>query len=309
MNDGAAEVKTEGMHRDEKKRKFACMNIIHFTKAEGAQNDFVIVDDRRGELTAEQRRSFTRLISHRRKGAGSDGAIFIDASDTHDFVMAFYNPDGSVGSMCGNGGRCAAMFAYQNGFAGEVMSFEVLGRSYSARIEGKLVTLTFPPPRTIDNENVLEAPLGETTVRFIDTGAPHLVLFAENVAKKTDFADLDVHTIAPWFRHHAMFAPEGVNVNIVRYQHELLEIRTFEKGVEDETEACGTGAIASAIAVYLRLGVPPPIRLLTHGGDMLEVGFAPDAGYDTSNPMHYAKDLYLKGPATLVFEGCYLLED
>lgn len=294
-----------------KKSILPIMQIIQFTKAEGAQNDFVIVDDRRGELSTDVRIRFTQLISHRRKGAGSDGAIFIDASTTHDFIMAFFNPDGSVGSMCGNGGRCAALFAQRNGIAVSPMRFEVLGRTYTAVVQGSNITLSFPAPASIDEPIELQTVAGAIPLRFVDTGAPHAVIFAEDLPStlQADYDTLDMRGIGSLVRWHAHFAPVGVNVNVVRYNSGGLDIRTFEKGVEDETEACGTGALAAAITAHLRLGLDLPLMLRTHGGDILRVGFNPDTPLHSTERSSYVRDLFLEGPAHLVYDGCYALEE
>jgi diaminopimelate epimerase len=285
------------------------MSIMHFTKAEGAQNDFVIVDDRDGQYDEAARRDFAIWSAHRRKGVGSDGCIFIERSDTHDFTMAFYNPDGSAGSMCGNGGRCAALFALQNGIAGADMRFDVLGRSYHAQVDGSNVRLSFPPPEHIERGVVLSHANEKCEVDFIDTGAPHVLVFADALpaALRAPLADIDMSEVGRIFRHHAHFAPRGTNVNVLeRGEDGIIAIRTFEKGVEAETEACGTGTLAAGMSAHLRLGIDPPIRLRTHGGDLLTVHFSPGSEPDT-DPRYFARDLVLEGPAHLVFEGCAAL--
>ncbi len=285
------------------------MKTIHFTKAEGAQNDFVIVDDRAGELPDEERSRFAALSSHRRKGVGSDGAIYIDTSDTHDFAMAFYNPDGSAGSMCGNGGRCAALFAVQNGIADREMRFTVLDRSYHARVDGNTVQLSFPPPLELRPAVTIDCDGEPCTVDYVDNGAPHIVVFADALpaSLRAPLADLDMNHVGLLLRHHPHFAPRGGNVNILERQDAgVIAIRTFEKGVEGETEACGTGALASGMIAHLRAGAAPPVALHTHGGDILRIHFTPsDAPSD--DPRHYADDLMLEGPAHLVFDGCMVV--
>ncbi|MFZ1729157.1 MAG: diaminopimelate epimerase [Bacteroidota bacterium] len=288
------------------------MQSIQFTKAEGAQNDFVIVDDRNRTLDDATRRRFTQLISHRRKGAGSDGAIFIDASSTHDFTMSFFNPDGSVGSMCGNGGRCAALYALVNGIAEAHMRFEVLGKSYAASVDGGVVHLAFPPPGRIELGVELETVLGTFRADYIDTGAPHLVLFAEELPGdlRGPLQQIDMHRVGSLLRSHERFAPRGCNVNVLEIAAEgLVHIRTFEKGVEAETEACGTGTIASGFVAHLRRGLQPPVRLRSHGDDILQVHFTPDPTAAHDHPDYFSRDLALLGPAVLVYEGCYTLPE
>ncbi len=285
------------------------IHTIHFTKAEGAQNDFVIVDDREGRFDEAVRQKFAVWSAHRRKGVGSDGCIFIDRSDTHDFMMSFYNPDGSVGSMCGNGGRCAALFALQNGIAGEDMRFDVLKRSYRAQVDGSIVRLSFPPPERIEHGIMLDVADMSCEVDFIDTGAPHVLVFTDALpaALRSALADVDMTHVGRLLRHHPHFAPRGTNVNVLeRGEDGIIAIRTFEKGVEAETEACGTGTLAAGMSAHLRLGIDPPVRLRTHGGDLLTVHFSPGAVPET-DPLYFAADLVLEGPAHLVFEGCAAL--
>ncbi|MBR9976867.1 MAG: diaminopimelate epimerase [Bacteroidetes bacterium] len=281
---------------------------IHFTKAEGAQNDFVIVDDRSATLDDDTRRRFTRRISHRRRGAGADGAIFIDEAVTHDFSMAFYNPDGSVGSMCGNGGRCAALYALVNGIATSPMRFTVLGVPYAAEVDGTQVRLSFPPPLQIERDIVLENSLGTMRADYIDNGAPHLLLFTDDLPAElqTTLAGIDLTRIAAELRHHERFAPRGCNINIVELDAGgVLSIRTFEKGVEAETEACGTGTLAAGMMAHLRFGLSPPLNIRTHGGDILRIHFTPTSPTPHDAPAYFSRDLLLEGPAVLVFDGCY----
>lgn len=296
------------------------MRRIPFTKAHGAKNDFVIIDDRAHLLDGESRREFSRWSAHRRTGIGSDGTIFIDTSDTADFAMAFYNPDGSVGSMCGNGGRCAALFAFTRGIAAAEMRFDVLGRRYEARVRSDgmqpgagaaaatraQVHLSFPPPREILTGLTLETECGVITASYVDNGAPHLLIFADDLPRslQSAFVDLDMDRIGTLLRHHERFAPRGCNVNVLESVSDgSIRIRTFEKGVEAETWACGTGTLAAGMIVHHRLGSPLPVRLRTHGDDLLTVHFTPDATAAPDSPEYYARDLSLQGPAVLVFDG------
>lgn len=294
------------------------MRSIPFTKAHGAKNDFVIVDDRAGNCDEETRRRFARLSAHRRTGAGSDGTIFIDASDGHDFTMAFYNPDGSVGSMCGNGGRCAALFAFDRGIAPADMRFDVLGRGYEARIirdadeetPEAQVLLSFPPPLRAEFGLGLETEHGVVTADYVDNGAPHLLVFAADLpdALRASFDALDMERIGVLLRRHERFAPRGCNVNLLEQGTDgVLRIRTFEKGVEAETWACGTGTLAAGMIAHRRLGVPPPVRVRTHGDDLLTVHFTPDESAAPEAPAFFARDLALEGPAVLVFDGTFPL--
>lgn len=312
------------------------MHHIPFTKAHGAKNDFVIVDDRAGAYDSDTRRQFATASAHRRTGIGSDGTIFIESSETLDFRMAFYNPDGSVGSMCGNGGRCAALFAFVRGIAPAEMRFDVLGRSYAARVftgrapqgldsplpgpdpllaaphanAAAQVRLSFPPPMEIRYGLAIETEHGVINADYIDNGAPHLLVFARDLpeALHAPFADLDVERIGSLLRRHERFAPRGCNVNLIEQAADgSVSIRTFEKGVEAETWACGTGTLAAGMVAHHRFGISPPIRLRTHGGDMLTVDFTPDTSTPQDTPEYFTHALALEGPAVLVFEGEFRL--
>jgi len=282
------------------------MKTIQFTKAHGAQNDFVIVDDRDRTLSDDERRSFAIWSAHRRKGVGSDGCIFIDNSELSDFTMAFYNPDGSVGSMCGNGGRCAALFAKQNGIASGSMRFDVLGRIYSAEVDGETIRLAFPPPENITPGIELDCEGMSCIVDYIDTGAPHVLLFTDQLPAplRAPLDSVNLERIGPMLRHHDHFAPRGVNVNILeRGADGIVAIRTFEKGVEAETAACGTGTLAAGMVAHVRRDCAPPVRLRTRGGDLLTVHFTPGEA-SSDDPSYYARDLVLEGPAALLYDGC-----
>ena len=282
------------------------MSRIPFTKAEGAQNDFVVVDDRNGELTREQRAEFSRRTSHRRKGVGSDGTIFIDSSEENDFTMSFYNPDGSVGSMCGNGGRCAALYAIERGIAGPRMSFDVLGKRYTASQHGETIRLYFPEPEALLFNQLIDVDGNSFPIHEIRNGAPHAVLIIDEVPtlRDIDISRLPVNSFGKRIRHLERFSPEGVNVNFVSVDEGgNIDIRTFEKGVEAETAACGTGTMAAAMTVHAVQDIPPPLRLRTHGGDLLTVGFRPDTAAVKYTPRYFAEELYLEGSAKLVFEG------
>lgn len=282
------------------------MPTVRFTKAEGAQNDFVIVDDRGRAFPIDARKRFTRLVCHRRKGVGADGTIFIEDHRESDFTMVFYNPDGSDGSMCGNGGRCAALYALRRGIAPEHMSFHTLDRLYRAEVSGESVRLFFPPPTSIRWPMPAGAGGADFPLYFVHNGAPHVVVLYDDIPLPAQSAleDFDLAAFARPLRHHADFQPEGANVNVARIDDDgLIRIRTFEKGVEAETEACGTGNLATAMIVHLVRRLPPPLRLLTRGGDTLIVGFDAETSPSADPAELFSRSLFLEGPARLVFEG------
>lgn len=276
---------------------------IRFTKAEGAQNDFVIIDDRDGQFPVDMRKRFARTVCHRRRGVGADGLIVIERNENADFTMAFYNPDGSDGSMCGNGGRCAALYARDRGIAKSRMTFDVLGRRYRAEVLDDGVRLHFPLPEAIRLH--LSLSVGKQTIaaHFIHNGAPHaLILLDENPELGADLRAVNIEGLGKEIRWHELFQPLGANVNFLTPDaNGVVSVRTFEKGVEAETMACGTGTLAAGMIAHILKGIAPPIALVTFGGDTLRVGF----DFATPNPHDpgYFEDLYLEGPASLVFEG------
>lgn len=287
------------------------MKTRAFTKAEGAQNDFVVVLDWNREIPVEERKAFTRLICHRRKSVGADGTIFIESHEDLHFTMCFYNPDGSDGAMCGNGGRCAALYAHRHQLAPPDMEFETAGRKYRAEILGDLIRLHFPEPLRMDLHLPLPLASGVMPVHYIHNGAPHAVVFRQDlltVGITGTLDELDIMQLGRTIRNAPIFQPEGVNANFVARREGGFAIRTYERGVECETESCGTGATATALALHLVLGVAPPISLSTHGGDILRVGFhphpeAPITGQGKVSPTHFATGLWLEGGARLVFDG------
>ncbi len=289
---------------------------IPFTKAQAALNDFVVVDDREGRIPVETRKTFAREACLRRKGIGGDGIIFIEENNLVEFTMAFYNPDGTDGSMCGNGGRCAALFAYRNGIAGSEMGFEVLGQYYKALVLDDGVRLFFPPPKTIRLNFKLPLKDETVTAHYVHSGAPHVVVFIDDFenASYLSLDDVPVKTLGQEIRLHGDFRPVGVNASFVSIDtDQRVHIRTFEKGVEAETASCGTGAVAAAIVSHAVRNINPPVTLQTFGGDSLKVGFQPLSDEERIEIIPFIEsdirgadvghDLYLEGPAQLVFTG------
>ncbi len=286
--------------------RMAVVRSIRFTKAEAAKNDFVIVHDPETAMTDDDRRGFSVEACGRRTGVGADGTIFISGSAGRDFLMSFYNPDGSYGSMCGNGGRAAALFAYSRGLARSSMLFEALGREYRAEITEAGVRLYFPPPGAITKVRPVAAAPLEGPAFFINTGAPHLVLFLDMIrGASASLGSIDMDATGRVLRNAEEFKPGGTNVNVLQpFSDGSFGIRTFEKGVEGETMSCGTGALASGLVAHAARGAASPVRLRTHGGDTLLVYFGePTPGGGDRPPALHDPDLSLEGPARLVFEG------
>lgn len=261
---------------------------IAFAKMSGAGNDFIIIDHRTPLIAPEQMAEFSRLVCRRRFSVGADGLFFIEASDRADFQWRFFNADGSEAEMCGNGARCVARFAHMQGIAGAHMHFATGAGIVEARVEDSLITITMTPPHSLALHRQVRVGEQVFEVHLINTGVPHAVLFVENLPAT------DVRGLGSTLRHHPDFAPGGLNVNFAALDQDCWRVRTYERGVEDETFACGTGAVATAL-VAARLGrARPPVTLITSGGVELGVLFSPD---DTTGAVQ------LRGPAQLIYRG------
>lgn len=256
-----------------------------FWKYEGAGNDFVLLDLRNTnfEPTAEQ----IHKICDRRRGVGADGLMILSESERADFAMRYYNADGPEATMCGNGGRCIAWFADMLGIGGEIKSFEAIDGLHSAEILARSEREATIRLQMVDVERVEVLPDGDV---LLNTGSPHLVRFVQSL-------DMDVVGTGRELRHSAKTAATGgANINFVKICGEgSLEIRTYERGVEDETLACGTGATAAALALcHTRQSDIRHCDLVARGG-VLRVDFSAEQGCYNS--------IHLTGPARMVFKG------
>jgi len=262
----------------------------------GGGNDFVLLDHRERFLRESEQPGFARRVCHRQVGVGADGLILIEDTDKADFRWRFYNADGSEAEMCGNGGRCAARFAVMKGIAPEQLSFETLAGIIHASVAGRRVKLALPGVGDLTlNQTV---PLDEANVKahFVRVGVPHLVVPVE---------DLEVAPVTEWgrlLRFHQMFQPAGTNVNFVTFTGpRTLAIRTYERGVEDETLACGTGSVAAALIGAALGQLDSPVAVHTRGGEILNVYFKPPAGA--------LSDVHLEGDALVVYQGELWVEE
>jgi len=246
--------------------------IVQFTKMHGAGNDFIAIDDWR-RTVPWQNRGLMATIATRRTGIGCEGILLVqppDAGENADFRMRFLNPDGGEASMCGNGARCAALFAYRHGLAGQRQRILTASGIVEAEIlnphpASGVVCLRTPSPRPIEIRSV-DADGKRWECHCLDTGVPHAVIFVDDVV------GIDVRTLGRALRRHPDFAPDGMNIDFVQILSEnSLHVRTYERGVEDESGACGTGALASALAAMGAHRLTPPISLLVSSGDTLVV--------------------------------------
>jgi diaminopimelate epimerase len=263
--------------------------MLRFTKMNGAGNDFVLIDNRAGEV--DLNRNQIAHLCDRHRGIGADGVLLLEKpSNRADFRMRYFNADGGEADMCGNGARCFARFANKIAGAAGKISFETPAGVISADVIGDLVTLQMTGPTDLRLNVLLRVANEDKTIHFINTGVPHVVIPVLQVG------EVDVRREGAAIRRHEMFSPKGANVNFIeRRGANKIAVRTYERGVEDETLACGTGVVASAVIFAATEDTNGPIGVLVRGGSELQVGFE-KAGTKFTN-------VTLTGPADFVFEG------
>lgn len=264
---------------------------LKFYKMTGGGNDFILIVDPEDKIPPEAIRPAVPKICHRQLSVGADGFILLKPSSKAHFRWYFFNSDGSEVEMCGNGGRCAARLAYQLGIAPEKLSFETRIGIVKATVNGRNVRIELPPPRDLNVDMKIEIEDKNLLLDFVNTGVPHAVLFVE------DLDNLNVKQIGRAIRWHERFSPEGTNVNFVKVESEYIRVRTYERGVEDETLACGTGSIASALIAFLKGYVQPPTKVIPKSGEPLTVYYSYINGT--------FRDIALEGEVRLVCEGIF----
>jgi len=267
------------------------MSKLKFFKMSGAGNDFVVLDNRQGQVSALMPlNELAAKVCDRHRSVGADGLLLVEASDRKNFRMRYYNADGSEADMCGNGARCIARFASVIGAAGESMEFENLAGDFKAQIlAGGQVVVQMSKPQGMLLNQQLEVDGQFLVGHSLNTGVPHLVVPVRGID------EFPVVELGRKLRFHEAFQPKGTNVNFVRLlgKHAIKE-RTYERGVEDETLACGTGATACAILMAAAGECESPVSVTTSGGDILEISFK--LSTDVS-------EVSMKGGAEITFEG------
>lgn len=244
------------------------MEEIEFWKMNGSGNDFILIDNREGIVAEERMVNLVKGVCRRRESVGADGVIFVKRSEGHDFAWRFFNSDGSEAEMCGNGGRCVARFAFLRGIAGPEMTFQTLAGAVSAEVNGRVVKVLMPAPSEIKMDIGLSPEKGWKTIDFINTGVPHVIIQVH------DLHNISVVDRGRFIRYHDRFSPQGTNVNFISMKgRDCIDIRTYERGVEDETLACGTGSIGAALVASARGMADSPVTIKTRGGDELKVYF------------------------------------
>jgi diaminopimelate epimerase len=270
---------------------------MRFAKLQGSGNDFVVIDNRDGKVEEFLRslnldiKEFVKRVCAFHTGVGADGLILIENPENpgNHFKWQFFNSDGSAAEMCGNGSRCAVRFAFDEGIVGKEVRFETLAGVIKAYVldGGKRIKVQLTPPKDY-REVSLSLDTQSIEGYFINTGVPHFVAVVNDLEK------IDVKKLGRAIRFHPEFQPKGTNVNFIEREGEdAIRIRTYERGVEGETLACGTGATASAIVAYKNGIVSKrPVRVLTKGGEVLAIDF--DSEF---------REVFLEGGVVRVFDG------
>ncbi len=264
---------------------------IPFTKMSGAGNDFIIIDNRQNLISPDEMSEFARLVCRRKFSVGADGLVLIENSENADFKWQFFNGDGSIAEMCGNASRCVARFAHKHDIAGSELSFETLAGLIEARVQGSDVNVRMTDPFDFILRKQVEIDTKGWQYHFVNTGVPHVVLFVDDVS------EVDVAKTGSMIRHHQQFMPAGTNVNFVQLQPDgVMKVRTYERGVEGETLACGTGCVAAALVGAALDVASSPVAVVPTGGDRLLIQFDLSEG-------PAAKNVFLQGPAHEIFEA------
>jgi diaminopimelate epimerase len=267
--------------------------LLHFYKMNGAGNDFIVIDNR--DLSISLDEDTIAALCDRHRGIGADGLLAVEPAEKGaDFKFRYYNADGGEAEMCGNGARCFGFFTAHLSEEEELpssVSFETIAGTLTAEIIGDDVRIAMSEPKGL----VLNVPATidgfSAALHSLNTGVPHAVSFVD------DLDEIDVVTHGRAIREHGYFAPAGTNANFAKVlAPDHIAIRTYERGVEDETLACGTGMVACALIHHLLTGAESPIKVDVEGGDTLSIGFEKTGDATFAN-------VTLTGPADFVFEG------
>ena len=260
--------------------------LLSFSKYQGAGNDFIIIDDRSCRFPVDDRELIKRLC-FRNLGIGADGLILLQHSSCAEFRMRIFNADGKEAPMCRNGLRCLVRYLKDLGFKAEKFHIETEAEVLECSYQGGKVSVNFPPPKVLHWGISLQEGGVSEEIFVVDTGVPHAVVFIE------DLEECFVEKLGRELRFHPKFSPHGVNVNFVKIASDgTARIRTYERGVEGETLACGTGATAAAFVLFQQKGQGGSIRIMPKSGESLE--------FLAENPL---KKIEMRGKAEFVFEG------
>lgn len=262
-----------------------------FSKYAGCGNDFILFDNRSGflsDLTSEA----IRHLCHRQQGIGADGIILLEESDKADYRMRIFNADGSEAEMCGNGIRCLMKYIHELGFSAPLCTIETMQRLLKLRLHQGDVCVEMGDPTDVQWNFPLQIESETLTLHLLNTGVPHAVLFVDQIDS------FDLLKWGPKVRYHPFF-PQGTNFNVAtRPENGEISVRTYERGVEGETFACGTGATAAALAAAYVTRCSSPIKVRTRSNEILEVGF------QYKNGLYHSQPKLSRGPKSKLQAGC-----
>jgi diaminopimelate epimerase len=267
---------------------------IRFYKMTGTGNDFIMIDNRKGLIDSDHCQEFVRRACRRKLSVGADGMILIENDPEVDFKWRFFNADASEAEMCGNGSRCAARFAYLTGIVKKTeMAFRTLAGIIRAELRGSRVKVQITTPHGLRLGMKLETDGRLFGLDFINTGVPHAACF---MSSEQELQAVEIQQWGRAIRFHEAFQPAGTNVNFAHVlDRRHMSVRTYERGVEGETLACGTGAIASVLLSAARSEVDSPVEVKTRGGEFLSIYF--------SRRQEEFRDVFLEGEARVAYEA------
>lgn len=280
------------------------MKQLFFTKLSGAGNDFILFDStNNSELSLKPQ--IIRQICDRRFGIGADGLILFSEANDYAFDMKYYNADGTSGSLCANGARCALEYGFETGRVfDKKVNFVSNGTEYAGEIlEKELVKFYLNPPKNFKYNFKIKAYAQLINASYVDTGSPQVVIKISDILAEPKnpgsffrkIEDVPVYQIGREIRYSPDFAPEGTNVNFINVTEEHIQIRTYERGVENETLSCGTGSVGAALISFVNDNLKTPIKLRAKSGDILSVDFKVEN--------QKVSGLSLTGPAKIIFKG------
>ncbi len=269
--------------------------MIEFYKMSGSGNDFIIIDNRDLSLDVGDIRQFVQKVCRHKLSVGADGLFLIEPSACVDFKWQFFNSDGSNAEMCGNGSRCVARYAYHKGIAGKKMSFETMAGIISAEVNDDVVKVKLTDPSEVKLGEKIDVDGRIFLLDSVNTGVPHAVAFVDN---------LQSFPVAEWgrkIRFSKHYAPQGTNADFATVlAPQKIQLRTYERGVEDETLACGTGMVAAVLAAAQRGLVVSPVDVLVQSGETLRIYYdRKDEGF---------REIYLEGKVKMVYQGFLFAE-
>jgi diaminopimelate epimerase len=265
---------------------------LSFSKYSGSGNDFILIDNRGSSFPCENSLLIQQLC-RRPQGIGADGLILLENASEADYGMRIFNADGGEAEMCGNGIRCLLLFIKEVAEQKDSYTIKTFREKLTLSSDREFIKTSMPVPTHIRWNETLEVGSEELTFHFLNTGVPHVVIFVD------DLQDPHWMSLASSIRYHPSFAPQGTNVNFVHVDERgQVHLRTYERGVEQETGACGTGATAAALASNKIYGLKSPIQLLPSSQELLWVSF------EQKSSSSY-QDVYLTGSAHLIFRGEY----